>query len=920
MTGPAANQSGEKLILGKFLRSAEIGPAALVIEGAAGIGKTTFWLSAVGHLRDNGSRILSARPAAAESVMAYASLADMLVDCDYSMHFDLPGPQRRALDRVLLRSDDDTATDQRAVGAAVLSVLTALSDDSPVVLAIDDLQWLDTSSRHIIAYVARRLPARVSVMVTVRVEDAHAAPASWLTLPQPDAMHRVRMRTMSLGALQKVLAARLGRTFPRPAMVSIHEISGGNPLYALELARATDSGRVDSQTPLPATLSELVDAKIGGIDDEVRETLLAAASHGVPTVELIARATSSTFKRVVEQLDDAEAKGIITLEGSRLRFTHPLLAKGVYVGATPAQRRAMHRRLAEVVDEPELHAWHLAFAATIGDRVTLTALDAAAASARLRGAPAAAAQLLERALKLGGDAPERRMALAGDHFRAGDLVRSRVLLEEAVQQLAFGHLRATAKYALGRLRLVVDSFGDAIDIFKQSQEEAGDDHALKAQSLLAQSFALMNTRQLPAAIRAAEDSAAKAERTGSAELLGQGLAFLCGLRVMAGEGLDEANLRRALDLGDATTSAPVQFRPAMINALMLAWTGRLHESHQALRAVRKRCMERGEESELMFVAFHGVLIEVWRGEFSEAALIAEDSMERAIQLGGEMPLVVALSNRCIAAGYAGRTAEAEADALEAIRMAECFGYHRLTEWPRWILGFVSVSVGDYERALTVLSPLVAQIEEMPRATEMFVGSSLPDAAEAMIHIGRLAEAERLVEMLESNGARLDRPWMLAVGARTRAMLLAARGDLDGAARAAQSALAHHERVPMPFDRARTQLLCGQLLRRRRQKDAAAAAFVDALTEFDRMGAVVWADRAQSELSRAKVSRLRPGSLTPSELQVARLAASGMRNRDIGTELFISPKTVEANLSRIYRKLGIRSRVELFSALSSEVDS
>ena len=184
----------DALAFAEFVRRAAIGPAALVIEGEPGIGKTTFWLSAIERMRNDGFRIMSARPVAAESVMAYASLADMLVECDASLLEELPEPQRLALNRVLLRGDtDDTATDQRAVGAAVLTVLTALADESPVLLAIDDLQWLDSSSRNVIAFVTRRLPAGANVIGTVRIEDELGVPASWLSLAQPDAMRRVRM-------------------------------------------------------------------------------------------------------------------------------------------------------------------------------------------------------------------------------------------------------------------------------------------------------------------------------------------------------------------------------------------------------------------------------------------------------------------------------------------------------------------------------------------------------------------------------------------------------------------------------------------------------------------------------------------------------------------------------------------------------
>jgi DNA-binding NarL/FixJ family response regulator len=180
----------------------------------------------------------------------------------------------------------------------------------------------------------------------------------------------------------------------------------------------------------------------------------------------------------------------------------------------------------------------------------------------------------------------------------------------------------------------------------------------------------------------------------------------------------------------------------------------------------------------------------------------------------------------------------------------------------------------------------------------------------MITVGRHADALKLIETLEHNGRNLDRPWMLAAAYRGRSMWLASRGDVDAAVAMAHDALSQHDRVPMKFERARTQLLLGQLQRRKRQKELATATLREALDAFDAMGAPLWAERARAELSRTNVAPKHSSTLTPSEQRVAELAASGMTNRDVAAALFISPKTVEANLARIYRKLGIKTRAEL----------
>jgi DNA-binding NarL/FixJ family response regulator len=227
-----------------------------------------------------------------------------------------------------------------------------------------------------------------------------------------------------------------------------------------------------------------------------------------------------------------------------------------------------------------------------------------------------------------------------------------------------------------------------------------------------------------------------------------------------------------------------------------------------------------------------------------------------------------------------------------------------------MLGFLEVSLGNYEAALTTLTPLRAMLEAFPESTEVITAFYVPDAVEALIHLGRLGEAEPMIVALERNGERLDRPWMKATGARCRGMLLAARGDVNDANGAVERAMAEYDRLPMPFERARTQLLAGQLQRRQRQKDQAATTLREALKMFEDLNTRLWADRARDELARADVGTRRMSNLSPSEQRVAELAASGMTNRDVAAALFISPKTVESNLARIYRKLGIHSRAEL----------
>ncbi|TLH61056.1 LuxR family transcriptional regulator [Mycolicibacterium phocaicum] len=897
-------------MISEFLASARW-PAALLLEGEAGIGKTTQWLSVIDQAGALGIRVLAARTAAAESVLAYASLADLLGDVEAAVLADLPGPQRMAMDRVLLRGtgDDDEATDPRAVAAGFVSVVERLADESPVIIAIDDLQWLDTSSRQVVAFAARRLVGRIALLGTVRTEPQHSAAVSWLQLPRVDAVSRIRLQPLSLGKLHGVLVDRLGLSLPRPTMVRIHEISGGNPFYALELARTTGGAAPPGEMSWPGTLAELVQDRIGRVGADAREALLVVACAATPSVELVAQVTDSTTDDVVAVLESAESNGIVGIDGERIRFTHPLLAAGVYVAATPTQRRATHRRLAAAIDEPELHARHLALSVTRGDPHTLQALDIAAERALVRGAPAAAAELLDLATGLGGDTPERRIRQANHHYNAGDADRARALLNRTVGEDVSGPIRAQAFSLLGAIEIVDRSHSGAARLLECALAEAAADLAAQVQILVPMSFALYNIDHRELAARRIDDAVARANRLGQPGLLSQALSMRTLIQFWLGSGVDEESLQRAVDLDEGDPATSVFFLPRMHRAILLSCTGRLDEARAEFRIVRQQCIDGGVETDQNFVAINTVHNELWQGDLAAATLLADDAMERAVHLGG-FHHTAALVMRARCAAYAGKE-EAARDAVRevvaTVPLSECF---ILTGEAIMALGFLDVSLGNYEAALEVLEPLLSTFADRRRATEIYVAEWLPDAVEVLVGLGRLAEAEPLVEALEVNGRRLDRAWMLAVGGRCRALLLGAQGHVDQAAAEAEHALTEHDRLPMPFERARTLLVLGQLQRRQRRRAVAVATLQEALAAFEGLGTPLWAEQARRALGRIDERSDRGAVLTASERRIAELVASGMSNREVAAKLFVSAKTVEVHLSRIYRKLGIRSRAEL----------
>jgi ATP/maltotriose-dependent transcriptional regulator MalT len=350
--------------------------------------------------------------------------------------------------------------------------------------------------------------------------------------------------------------------------------------------------------------------------------------------------------------------------------------------------------------------------------------------------------------------------------------------------------------------------------------------------------------------------------------------------------------------------------------MISAYTGDLDRARDQMRAEQQRMLDEGTEVDIIWATVRLAAIAVWSGRYAEATRAAQEAVERAEQMGGRFILTTAWARQAAAAAYTGREADAHAAARAAIDAAHEVGATRMVKEPTISLAFLEVSLGNYPAALAALQPYLDAFDGT-RGTEIEGSAYLPDAIEALTNLGRADDAAPLIEALERNGERHDRPWMLAMGARGRGHMLAARGDLEGAQRAVEYAMVHHQRLPMPFETARTRLLLGQLQRRRRRRQDSVASLREALEVFERLGTPWWASRVRAELARLDSPRGDGHGLTASEQRVAELAATGSSNKQIAAQLFIAEKTVEMNLSRVYRKLGIRSRSGLSAALRSK---
>src|ERR1700761_7447 len=301
---------------GDFLDRALAGPAGMIVEGEAGIGKTTLLWHVVEAATAKGFKVLSTGGSPSAARYAYAAVADLFSTVDDAIVADLPEAQRRALEQVLLLEGDGPPTNERVVAAAFLSVIQHPRVVAPVLVAIDDAQWLDASSQAVFGYAAHRITGRVGILATVRTGEAEPVDSSaWLRFARPDSTVRVRVRPLSLGGVHALISKRLGLTLPRPVITRIHEISGGNPFFALELARAVADEPSRGVIELPDSLAVLVRQRIGQPDHELGAVLLAASCTVFPTVERLSRAIDLTIDRVVEVVEAAEASGVVALEG-----------------------------------------------------------------------------------------------------------------------------------------------------------------------------------------------------------------------------------------------------------------------------------------------------------------------------------------------------------------------------------------------------------------------------------------------------------------------------------------------------------------------------------------------------------------------------------------------------------------------------
>lgn len=707
---------------------------------------------------------------------------------------------------------------------------------------------------------------------------------------------------------------RHGQGLPRPLLARVARASLGNPLHALEIAGALlrqglpAAGHV---LPVPDDLQQLVAARIRRLAPATREALLlvAALSRPVPGVVDADRLAEAEEQRLVA-----------TAEDGSVSFTHPAFAAAVYAAAPPGRRRAAHQALAARVTDLEERARHLALAADGPDEQVANLLERAAAAARSRGAPEAAAELTERARDLTppddrAAAHRRALAAAAYHLHAGDRGRAHGLLEAAIAAAPDDPARGDALRLLGQVRYHQDNWPEAIALFQEGLALGSGDPRLTVTIRLQLAFASVAVGEFGAAAGHIGQAVAGAERLGDRPLLAETLAGSAMIGFLRGQGVDGARLARSLELEDPDRQTMIYLRPTLIAGLLALYVGDLEGARARFGGLRALITERGEESDLPFVLTNLAWLECLGGDLAAAERAAGAALELAAQAGSETMQAFARCLCSLVHAWQGRADAARAEAAEGIAGSGRTGWKIRIPWALSALAVLDLSLGDPRGAATTLRPLVDEVEARGIG-EPFVCFYLPDAIEALVALGELERAERLTAPLEARGRELGRGWAVATGARCRGLLLAAAGDLDGAAAALERAVAAHAALAMPGERARTLLALGRLRRRRREKQLAAAALAEALAEFERIGAPLWVAQARAELARARPVRPPASELTETERRISDLAGEGLTNREIAARLFISPKTVEANLAKAYRKLGVHSKAELARRLAT----
>jgi DNA-binding CsgD family transcriptional regulator len=893
------------------------GSRVLVLRGEAGIGKTVL----LEYVAAQASRVKVtwARGIEADMELPYASLHQLCSPFLDQLE-QLPGPQRNAL-RVAFGMAAGDPPDRFLVGLAVLTLLTRASETRPVLVLVDDAQWLDQVSLQTLEFVARRLLAEaVAMAFAVRDPEGQAALTG---LPS------LRIDGLDAAAAGELLEIAVGGRLEKRVRDRFVAEMHGSPLALLEFSRGRSAAELaygldassspSIQGPVASRVERDFASRLASLPAATRTLLLIAAAEPLGDARLLVRAAASL--KITPDAAPAKAAGLIEF-GESVRFRHPLARSAVYHGADPEERRTVHRVIAEATDpvlDPDRRAWHAAQAADGPDEEVAAGLEQAADRARQRGGIAAEAVLLERATEVTPDPwPRGRRALAAAeaHFSAAAPDRATELAAvaemyplSALDRARLARLRARILFARSRSDEAAPLLLEAAAQFTAAGSPLARETYLEAISATIFAGRVHGPTGARAAAIAARGSGAPPSGSEAADLLLDGVAAL----LTDGYQTGVSALRGALELLAheklSTREAAVRWlllAPVALEAFIhYAWD--LHAwdtlSTRAVRLAR----DIGALGTLPPALIYAGGVHIHYGNFAEAARMIDEADAIATATGHAPHKYATL----VLAAWRGEADVASGIIEEAKEQAVHGGEVSLLGVTGYIQGVLFNGLARYEEALE------AARTGIEHDGFNFTGLSLVEHVEAATRCGELDQARASLARLTELTSATDSGWARGAGARSQAILT----DGDEADHLYRTAIKEFGRGGVTVEVARTHLLYGEWLRRSQRRSLAREHLRTAHEMFDAMPAHAFAERARRELiatgEQVKARDTKPVSaLTPQESQIAALAADGMTNAKIGAELFISPHTVEWHLRKVYTKLGINSRRALPNALAS----
>ncbi len=898
VTDEIIGRESEIAVVHAFLDRPAEGLRALVLEGEAGIGKSTIWLAAVAAARDREIRVLVSRPAENEQTLPNVVLGDLFVDLSEEVLATLSAPRRRAVEAALLIGDrSGPRVDPRALGLAIMTLLRVLTDRKPLVLAIDDDQWMDGSSAAALEFALRRSVDRPLLLLLARRPEVGAG-TRLEEATRPGQTERLGVGPLTIGATQQLFRDRLDLSFPRPLLIRLHEVSGGNPFHVLELGRAQsiDPTR-DTNVPVAVSgsVKTLIDARLASQDAGTRRALLLIAAHGRLPIGLLV-----SFEAISAHLEAALKAGFVERSNGQLAFAHPLLAAAVYGGATDEERRAAHQALAARISDPLLRARHLALGADRPADDLAMELEQASQIASDRGIPISAAELAEHALRLTpthavDDRQRRALSAARAQFLAGRGARAWAIAAD---------LRAGAPQGIRRAEALILSAelddSTAAEYLAEALLEAEGATRLQAviHAMLASSW---RGTDLGAANDHAEASLRLAEDLDDDALRAAALSRLALIRLDFGDPRALEIADRGYALADRVGDVRQLKAAAVAVGHVLTWAGVPDRARTWLEDQLQAWGDRDEDMRGIVLTFLA-LVEIWAGRWGIASGYVEEAQGISEQYGSEFPRPDFQS--AILAVHQGDIALARQCARRGL--AE-MGDYLVPAYPA-VLGICDMWTGNVAAALPNLleAERLADIRSLDEVNNRWWRA---EYVEAMLQSGEIQAAERLLDRWEAAPAALSRERVVAQITRCRGLAAAARGDTSVAADLLATAAELATAAGDPFGRARAFHALGTVRRRGRQKRTAREALEAALAGFEEVGATTWAAASRSEIARVG-GRQRIEGLSPSELAVASLVVEGRTNREIALALSLGERTVAGHLTHVYSKLGLRSRTEL----------